>query len=173
MPTSSSIAFWVPSLFGALVLALGTSSAWKAANSALLARRAANWPTSPARVESAEIRERVGRRGARFYRVEVRYTYNVAGTDYQGNVISPMYISSGSRASAQDLAAHLQPGKSVQVSSDPLQPQNSMLVTGFLASASSPLLAGGLLLLVGLFLISLSVVAFLGQGDLVSRIVAL
>jgi hypothetical protein len=173
MNSSSSFAVWIPLLFAAVILAFGATSTWKAVNSARVARQAVTWPTTPARIESAEIRERAGRRGARSYRVEVRYTYNVAGTDYQGNIISPMYVSSGSRAAAEDLAAHLQPGKSVQVSADPLQPQNSMIVTGFLASGSSALLAGGLLLVVGLFFISLSVMAFLGQGDLISRIVAL
>jgi hypothetical protein len=34
----------------------GVSVAWKAANAALLARRAATWPTSPARIDLAEIR---------------------------------------------------------------------------------------------------------------------
>jgi len=73
MASASSIAPWLALLIGTVVLGFGGPVAWKAADAELLARRAATWPTSPARIEPAEIRERVGRRGGRFYRVEVRY----------------------------------------------------------------------------------------------------
>jgi hypothetical protein len=168
---SNSASFWFVVVFAAGLIGFGMVTGWKALQSAILARKAANWPTAVAQIDRAEIREQFGSKGRRYYRVIVNYTYNVAGTDYEGTVISPMYSKSGSRADAEELLGQLQPGTSVQVSHDPVRPGEAVIVTGFLRCGAGALATSGLMILMGLFFLATWVITSLGSREMISRIV--
>jgi hypothetical protein len=162
---------WFGLPVGAVILVFAGVTGRQALRAALLAKSAKAWPTVPGRVEHSQIRERIGAKGRRYYLAAADYSYRVAGTDYRGAVINPMYGQSASRGEAEELLAKLRSGTAVQVSCDPLHPEKSMLAPGFLLSAAGGMMFSGMIFLVGLYLIAGAALSYQGRGELVSRII--
>ena len=169
MSNNSSVVFLF--VLATAVLSLGVVIGARAMRAAAVARQATNWPTAAARIEHTAIRERIGSKGRRYYQVVVAYTYKVAGTDYRGSVISPMYGNSGPRQNAENLETELRSGSTVQISYDPAIPNHSMIVPGFLKEGADGLVACGFILLAGLYLGAMATIGMFSRGELISKIV--
>jgi hypothetical protein len=93
--------------------------------------RAADWPTTPGRVISAEIKVEHDSESGSSYTPQIRYLYTVNGTDYGGDRIRFGFNNAGKSHARQVVEGH-QPGSGVVVHYDPNSPGRAVLETGIL-----------------------------------------
>lgn len=123
------------------------------------ARATRRWPTVPGRIESAGVRayevRKTGNSRIRWktrYRLDVVYSYEVAGVRYTGDRVGTGQVGSFSEAFADKAAARYAPGSAVAVHYNPENPAESIVQpggNGLLALWLFPLALGALAYLVG------------------------
>ena len=140
------------------VFITGTILAIRSGGLIMRCLQASHWPTTTAMLLEAEDQDLSGAEDTH-HRIRVLYTYDVAGTRYEGDLIHPCY-GGGSRFSHahSELLAALQPGQRYRVYHHRDRPDLSMLSSGFHLRSAFPLglamqmmlLGGGLLAEYGL-----------------------
>ena len=122
------------------------------------ARMSLHWPTADGTITASDvILGRTGK-GGKAYSPGVRYSYSVDGTDYQGDGIQ--FGSSGiAERTAKAIVAAFPVGKRVPVYYDPQRPTRTVLMPGVTGWPWTLFLlfCGGILTLLGLFMVALLV----------------
>lgn len=145
-------------LGGAVVsLLLGGALMYLFVVSSRVDRRVRAWPTAPGIIlESSLERTSIGRTGGSAtprtmkpgWRLEVSYSYALGGTEYKGDTLSNIPLTSrdrsdggGAEAWLRDLSDRYAAGTPVQVHYDPMAPERSYLE--FRPTGGRRLLLGG------------------------------
>jgi len=93
-------------------------------------KQAMTWPSVPGRIVSSgveAIAKREDGRTTTSYKAAVEFDYQVHGIDYHSRQINLGIALSGSRASAEKVAARYPEGSTVDVHYDPANPTNAAL----------------------------------------------
>jgi hypothetical protein len=90
---------------------------------------AASWPTTEGSLTKVALDEHSDSDGTT-YKVEVEYTYTVAGSAYSGSQLAFGYSGSSGREAHEEICAKLKSAKSVDVRYDPNDPASSALSFG-------------------------------------------
>jgi uncharacterized protein DUF3592 len=99
-----------------------------------LARESALWPATGGTVLAADVSRRTSRDRKRattsvYYSPNIRYSYTVAGRDYECGVVRFGSLESGSRKSAEEIVTRYPAGATVVVRHDPADPSRATLET--------------------------------------------
>lgn len=99
-----------------------------------LARESALWPTTGGTVLAADVSRRTSRDRKRgttsvYYSPNIRYSYSVAGRDYECAVVRFGSLESGSHQSAEEVVMRYPAGATVVVRYDPADPSRATLET--------------------------------------------
>jgi hypothetical protein len=121
--------FLFAAIFLGLFIAFGIGFMAHALRSAWKSTRAASWPTTPAKVTHAEVRQS-NSSDEPTYRVEVKYTYSVNNVDYHGSRVAFGYNSSSESGSQYELCNRIKNAKAIDVRYDPANPASSCLSFG-------------------------------------------
>lgn len=123
------------------------------------AEQSTEWPTTEGTVVYSDTTSHLNQnQGKRSYSADVRYEYEVAGTEYTSSNISFQHETSGShRDEIQAIVARYPKGKRVTVYYKPERPKTAVLEPGADSPSYGMLIVGGgfLLLAVPLFLLAL------------------
>jgi hypothetical protein len=133
--------FIVP--FCSIFIAVGAWLMLKTGHGILLGIQAGNWPTTTGKLLSVKCKD-TSDSETTSREIQVRYSYNVGGRDYEGTTIHPAYGSSGLEQAHQGLESLLAPGQNVRVYYDESEPSRSTLSVG-LYSCSLAGFFGGLI----------------------------
>jgi hypothetical protein len=119
--------FFLPflGLFYAVGFAVLGYGLWASKNSL----RAANWPTVPGKLTKAELAEKNDGESTT-YEVQIAYTYNVAGKDFQGSRLAYGYSASSGSEVHGEILQKLKDAKEIDVRYDPDDPASSVLSYG-------------------------------------------
>ena len=133
-------------LFISLFYAVGFGVLGYGIRSLILSNTAKTWPTTEGDVESCTITESSDSDGTT-YKVDVQYSYTVAGTRYAGDRIAFGYAGSSGRTAHQEIADRLSGAKTVHVRYDPANPSRAVLSFGLNRSTIFMLVFGATWLL--------------------------
>lgn len=89
-----------------------------------------SWPQTVATINRCEIKEDSDSDGTT-WKVEVGYSYSVAGSDYSGDRVAFGYSGSSTRAEHRAIYDKIHRAKSVYVRYDPENPASSVIAPGF------------------------------------------
>lgn len=129
-------------LFFALFLAIGVAILGFGLRSLFLSKQAEGWPTTPGRIVSSDFVTDTDDDGTT-YRTKLRYAYNVAGRDYEGDRIAFGYSASSGRAFHYEIYEALPAGSQVAVRYDGNDPARAVLAFGVNRSILFLLIFGG------------------------------
>ncbi len=116
-------------LFISLFFVVGFGILGCGIRSLILSNTAKTWPTAEGRVETCKVTEASDSDGTT-YKVDVQYSYTVAGTRHTGDRIAFGYSGSSGRTAHQEIADRLSGAKTVLVRYDPALPSRAVLSYG-------------------------------------------
>jgi hypothetical protein len=115
--------------FVSLFYVIGFALFFDSLGKARLSIRAANWPTTPARITQLEIKENWGD-DSTTYRVEVEYRYVVNRVAHTGSRLAFGYTGDSNQEAHDEILRKLKEAKVVAARYDPSDPSESCLSYG-------------------------------------------
>ncbi|WZP00696.1 DUF3592 domain-containing protein [Isosphaeraceae bacterium EP7] len=126
------------SSIGFVILGLGLWNAWQS-------RRASYWPVTPCQFSELALKEHRGDGdGATTHGVEVRFTYDVGGVEYEGTVLAFGYAPSIGVAAHEEIYRKLKGANLVSARYNPANPAESCLSYGISKSILSNFIFSGI-----------------------------
>ncbi len=115
----------------------------------MLGIQASHWPQVAGKITSVTSKD-TSDSESNSREIIVRYTYQVAGLEYEGNTIHPTYSSSSLEKAHQSLESLLRSSSEVQVYYDRTKPSRSTLSVGFYSGSLTLVSAGFIFFAAGL-----------------------
>ncbi|MEQ8178504.1 MAG: DUF3592 domain-containing protein [Amphiplicatus sp.] len=157
-------------LFFGLFLAVGLAILGFGLRSLSLSKQAEGWPTAQGRIVSSDFVTDTDDDGTT-YRTKLRYAYNVAGRDYEGDKIAFGYSASSGRAFHREIYEALPAGSQVAVRYDESDPARAVLAFGVNQSILFLLIFGGVWTLFTLGMAAMFWLGEKGAGGLLQNII--
>lgn len=139
-------------VFRLLPVLIGAATLLYTGREAFLGSQSEGWPTTVARIESAEVKRTRNSRSRR--KAAIVYRYTAGGRSHTANRIRFGVESGPGGRSASELVSRFPPGSSTRVAYDPGNPARAVLLPGFdVRDNLGPILTGLLFLGVGAILL--------------------
>lgn len=129
-------AIFLACFFGAALIFVITGLSSLASN-----RREQSWPVVPGKILEAKISDESGTSGSKLFAPDVRYAYQVNGSQFEGHRITEIRHFTDESGAVEELSKY-PAGAKVQVYYDPSNPRDSLLEP-FNSSAGAGLIAMG------------------------------
>lgn len=157
-------------LFFGLFLAVGLAIFGFGLRSLSLSKQAAGWPTVQGRIVASDFVTDTDDDGTT-YRTKLRYAYNVAGRDYEGDRIAFGYSASSSHAFHREIYEALPVNSQVAVRYDESDPARAVLAFGVNQSILFLLIFGGVWTVFTLGMAAMFWMTEKGAGGLLENII--
>lgn len=136
---------------GVIFIGGGLYTIWVGRDRRRIARESRNWPQADGKILTATVATRWHPTVGNYHVPRAHYSYAVAGTTYQGDVIRAGLEQFGSitKATAQTLIEQYPVGSSVKVHYNPADPASAVLETTVMGGGRN-IFAGAIFVLLGI-----------------------
>jgi hypothetical protein len=117
-------------IFISIFFVLGFGQLGDGVHSFYRGRQALSWPTVVGRLLECRLHENPDG-DSTTWEVKVRYSYAVAGREFEGKRVAFGYSGSGNQKEEKEICEKLQSGSRVMVHYQPSDPRDSVLAAGF------------------------------------------